>query len=462
MGACILTLHELGWKPAAPDRWQQGEKWWAYTGGDPEELLEAIRKDISQKLWKKAAEHIGGEGLQGGADFTVARRYLGWLRRKGKVKEAGLLQTILAGGMWTRKRRHEAGYLTEPVCARCGRDEETGTHLIWNCQANEQIEQALQTRTKELRRAWIEGDQKFNKECFWERGLVPAEWTQVRAPTDEHLEVDVGDISTWGGGWYFSDGSGGQHTKDPRMRRCGWSLVQLRNHSTQEYSAQGPPTSPEVRIGAWGALGGKKQTVPRAELFCVLRLLQRTREVEDKIVLWVDCSYVQEGMQKLKKMQRGANADLWQEILEEINARTGLFLVRRVWKSHVTGKDIAAHCISRSHAWGNAAADAMAGEGAKLHQITPAEHTTITEVDKLAWQVLQRAVLVYTDILEKGEADIEGTTCKPERTTKTTEEKLHDIRKCGHKLYFEKGCWRFSGCRKGVRGADLTEWAESK
>ena len=306
------------------------------------------------------------------------------------------------------------------------------------------------------------GDQKFNKECFWERGLVPAEWTQVRAPTDEHLEVDVGDISSWGGGWYFSDGSGGQHTKDPRMRRCGWSLVQLRNHSTQEYSAQGPPTRPEVRIGAWGALGGKKQTVPRAELFCVLRLLQRTREVEDKIVLWVDCSYVQEGMQKLKKMQRGANADLWQEILEERNARKELFRVRRVWKSHVAGKDIAAHCISRSHAWGNAAADEMAGEGAKLHQITPAEHTTITEVDKLAWQVLQRAVLVYTDILEKGEADIEGTTRKPERTAKTTEEKLHDIRKCGHKLYFEKGCWRCSGCRKGVRGAELTEWAESK
>ena len=36
----------------------------------------------------------------------------------------------------------------------------------------------------------------------------------------------------------------------------------------------------------------------------MLRLLQRTREVEEKIVLWVDCSYVQKGMQELDNAER--------------------------------------------------------------------------------------------------------------------------------------------------------------
>ena len=68
--------------------------------------------------------------------------------------------------------------------------------------------------------------------------------TPVGRYEDEHIEL-------------FTDGSGGRHSSDARLRRCAWAWVCPRAGSNTE-----------VLHGARGSLGGK-QTVPRAELTAI-------------------------------------------------------------------------------------------------------------------------------------------------------------------------------------------------
>ena len=56
------------------------------------------------------------------------------------------------------------------------------------------------------------------------------------------------------------DGSGGEHTSDARLRRCGFSSVKIQEDI-------GHREMPELQAAAFGPLPGTVQTVPRAELF---------------------------------------------------------------------------------------------------------------------------------------------------------------------------------------------------
>ena len=62
-------------------------------------MIREIRQQVEFMLWWRAAAHRNGEGLQNGADLTLARKHAGWLHKKGKVDQANLLTTILAGDM---------------------------------------------------------------------------------------------------------------------------------------------------------------------------------------------------------------------------------------------------------------------------------------------------------------------------------------------------------------------------
>ena len=57
------------------------------------------------------------------------------------------------------------------------------------------------------------------------RGLVPKTWTEANL-WPEYAPGIVGCM-TWQPDIYFSDGSGGVHSKDPRLRRAGWGIVRL-------------------------------------------------------------------------------------------------------------------------------------------------------------------------------------------------------------------------------------------
>ena len=60
-----------------------------------------------------------------------------------------------------------------------------------------------------------------------------------------------------------TDGSGGPHSADPRIRRCGWGFVILGPNGEEKASGSGP-------LDYW------KQTVPLAELAAVTAVLLTT------------------------------------------------------------------------------------------------------------------------------------------------------------------------------------------
>ena len=68
-------------------------------------------------------------------------------------------------------------------------------------------------------------------------------------------------------GIYFTDGSGGLYSSDPRRRRCGWGIARIFYDPLR-------PQNNTLTIGWYGALPTQNQTVPRAELWAVIVVIE--------------------------------------------------------------------------------------------------------------------------------------------------------------------------------------------
>jgi hypothetical protein len=97
---------------------------------------------------------------------------------------------------------------------------------------------------------------------------------------------DITIVGQWGD-WNFEgaviggDGSGGEQTSDPRLRRCGWSAVLI----------QSDPVSPVYGLpvaAIYGPLLGH-QSVARAELNALLQICCRTSGL---VTYYIDCESV--------------------------------------------------------------------------------------------------------------------------------------------------------------------------
>ena len=112
------------------------------------------------------------------------------------------------------------------------------------------------------------------------RGLVPVQWTQQALPTEEVKATGVCTQADLDGSlyWFGTDGSGGPHSNDPRMRRCAWSVVAL----DSQYQVVG--SLARMLTGT-----ANQHTVPRAEARAFLALLQATSN-EPKVA--VDAKYM--------------------------------------------------------------------------------------------------------------------------------------------------------------------------
>ena len=111
----------VGWNPIAPGKWidMDGAAWKADQGGCQINLIRALREQTAELIWWRAAAHRNGEGLQGGADQSLAIKHVAWLNKNGRQKDANLLGTILAGGLWPLTRCKEAGMLEDDLCPHC-------------------------------------------------------------------------------------------------------------------------------------------------------------------------------------------------------------------------------------------------------------------------------------------------------------------------------------------------------
>ena len=111
----------------------------------------------------------------------------------------------------------------------------------------------------------------------------------------------------------YLDESGGEHTRDWRLRRAGWGLALLP-------VSTGDPVGDTSFLGGWsGDLEGQVQTQNRACLTACRYALEHTK---GPILIKPDASYLSGGFDKLRHFfPVGEHADLWHEIGKLVKAR---------------------------------------------------------------------------------------------------------------------------------------------
>ena len=145
--------------------------------------------------------------------------------------------------------------------------------------------------------------------CLWLRGILPAYRTEIEPdnlpPSEIVIRYDRRPES-YQSGKYYGDASGGEFTSYPSLRRCGCSVVQVSETDGSKLHA------------ARFSLPGDIQTVPRAELYCIVWL---ATEVEPYSV--VHCVTDNLGLYDTYNKGEAAgrlssNADLYNELFRKI------------------------------------------------------------------------------------------------------------------------------------------------
>ena len=181
------------------------------------------------------------------------------------------------------------------------------------------------------------------------------------------------DSFHFGPGTCFTDGS--KLYPDPRRHEVGWGFCSV-------------TADLQLGIGAYGKVTLDNATVPVAELFAVIFLVERS---VGPIHIHFDCKYVCSGKNKLaRRTERGAHVTLWTRLQQALSRHQG---VEISCKAHITS-DIFHQFAMTPEIWvGNAVADALAKKGAS---VLPAANDWVN-MDQITWAVQQR--IYATNIL---------------------------------------------------------------
>ena len=296
--ALVLTMRRYGWEAIAPDVWvdPRGSHWQLTEQCMNMDLfLDELARDIDAVLWTRASDHWQGMGLQfGGPDQWALQRALSRAKRKD-MKIYNMMVKVAGKGCWTRQRCHEQlASRPSPLCPRCGEAAETDFHRWWECPANKELStndpEAFSTRV--VMHAYRYGSEF---PCLAARGLLPVALTTPPPPAEANDGVFAPELATGVRRTWtrirdaFTDGSGGRHSADPRLRRCGWGFVVLPPPPGWGSEDEGDDLHTGffecdeevdavsvVEFAGHGALGGGVQRVGRAELVAVTQLISTT------------------------------------------------------------------------------------------------------------------------------------------------------------------------------------------
>ena len=269
------------------------------------ELLSQLHATQESKLWSTAAGHQGGQGLEHGGDLSVAKRFLKSLRDSKDDCRAALC--VVQGSLPSSSN----GCLDS--CPFCG-STPTLQHLLYECEH-------LNATAGAPPAEWVNAAKDPKQQCFWLRGIIPSAWTSLRESVRDALNghSEVGGL--WaqselldGSLFYFgADASGGSQQRDPRIRICSWGISAVSLNSEGQW---------ECIAHRGGILPGKKQTVPRAELFAITQLIKHTSGAMSF------CSDSQLNMKLFRKLvakrrvkSSWSNADLWLHVQEGLSDR---------------------------------------------------------------------------------------------------------------------------------------------
>ena len=107
---------------------------------------------------------------------------------------------------------------------------------------------------------------------MWLRGILPSHHTAIDNTCLPSVDLKViyeHEVdAVWSSGIFYGDACGGEFTGFKDIRRCGCAVVSA-------------DTNGQLRFGARFNLPGIVQTVPRAELFCLVWLVRRLTPLSD-------------------------------------------------------------------------------------------------------------------------------------------------------------------------------------
>ena len=207
-----------------------------------------------------------------------------WLLKRERWKEAGALDHVVCGGVWSEFR-----FNSSETCIHCEQSGSAEYHRYWSCPQLSNHPSEKVRGTQWMRKFF---DAEFNGlECLWGRGIIPAclipqsralsaEDIQTRATPgfNEHIEKTQEA---------FTDRSGGPKWVPTRAGAVGSAVATLTVlESDSEMRVE------DVGIKILTAPG--RSTVPRAELWAAI-LPAKASPISDTIKLQVDAAYVVNG-----------------------------------------------------------------------------------------------------------------------------------------------------------------------
>lgn len=354
----IASLRQYGWTPDKHDCWIDpvGDTWAFAPQANIKPFLHHLGQTVQVSLWQQAAKGWNGQGLQAGFVHDALTKKLKMMKQKGELQGMGLLKCVDAGGSWLRARRKSMGLIEDDACPLCNRDTHTDLHAIWACPATCRLDDPRIHSSMGMTQAALEGARALP--CFWLRGLVLAPMMQAPAmPSLRSWTLGVVPDASAATTLYL-DGSGGIYGAQACLRRCGWGYVQVLETS------QGCLQYAYVKFGT---LEGDQheQTVPRAEMRAVI---EAARDVVGPLHLHSDClTFVRGHMQGPDRAHELANDDLWDEWWAILQGRTHPLTLTKV-QAHATAMHIMKGTSTKTHMFGNALADLVAGLGAEQNQ----------------------------------------------------------------------------------------------
>jgi hypothetical protein len=288
----------------------------------------ARAEQISVVVWaSRASSFYMGAGCVLGVDWMSLRALRQW-RKRGQIQLAGALDMVAQGALWPNSRRKEAGYPNEGVCPHCGM-EEALLHLMWTGVRHKNSDVKAGRCTQGLITEAVES----TCTSYWLRGLLPRALTTGKvdafllergalASRRSSVFPEEGRRSLMKGTVAGTDGSGGDFSSDPRLRRYGAALVLGR-------SAARPWPFAVIAGEVWVA-----QTGNSAELTAIWWLDKFTN-----VLAAVDSSYVINEVLRGASFSHSSNHDLWSLFWAATRARRGDIAARKV-KSHCNPQDV--------------------------------------------------------------------------------------------------------------------------
>ena len=322
-------------------------------------------------MWKKASHHHDGKGLETGLAWASSTSLIRKLKSKavGQIPKSLALETIMCGCCWSPARTLAAyPNATIAPCA-CGEPVPDEYHQYWGCSL---LANAVDLDiTSSNKHTSLCNTEYTAYPCLWLRGLLPNSMLVTDSiPLAQFPLFIIGPsppaAEGWPGGCYGTDASGGTHSSVPQLRRVGIGLCKL-----------GTVFPHPFIFGAWSALCGDIQTIPRGELFCFVVLL-RNALFNQHFHVFSDSKLNIDNYNKgAKHCKHVPNGDLWAEVFSLVSSKKCSLDLEYV-PSHIFDKNKKSVASTSVFAiLNNTAADRLAEFAARRIEVAPGYATPI-------------------------------------------------------------------------------------